>query len=256
MDTFGCMRNVVPRNRPSVSGMVSRRRECARARKPQLHRDDCPSTDARAAADRRLAADGAHRQRARQQVGRHDLGRERARGGVPERCSRAGEGGEHDELPELLRAGDRDEQQQPDDDGLGDVGDEHQPPPAAGGRRAGRPAGRAAAPARTRRARSGRGRRGCGGSPNTCQPTATATIWLANPEHTIDVQKRRKSLCRNAGGSSNTAHTLPSQPVLRSRLSNRIAAAGLLVARQPGGTKRTFPGRTIVSPPPSWSRHS
>jgi hypothetical protein len=51
---------------------------------------------------------------------------------------------------------------------------------------------------------------------NTCQPTATAAICVANPEQTNDVQKRRKSRSWSAGGRAGTVHTLPSEALLRS----------------------------------------
>ena len=89
-------------DRRAVDGLRAEREEQAADRGPADRRD--------------LAGDRAHRERAGQQLGRHELRRQRPAGRVAERGDRAGERRERDELPELVRAAERDdEQEQPDD---------------------------------------------------------------------------------------------------------------------------------------------
>ena len=68
---------------------------------------------------RQLARDRAQGERAGEQVGRDDLRRQRAPGRRAERLGDSGQGGERDEGPELVCALDRDQEQEPCDDRLG-----------------------------------------------------------------------------------------------------------------------------------------
>ena len=59
----------------------------------------------------------------RQDLGRDERGREGPAGGVPDRRSNACKSGQGQELPELLRAGEGDEEQEHDDNEIEDDGD-------------------------------------------------------------------------------------------------------------------------------------
>ena len=123
---------------------------------------------------------------------------------------------ESEELPELVCAAERDGEQKPDDHCVSEARRRSRRRRAAAGRRAGPPAARAAAPARTRRARSGRGRRRCAWIEYTCHPIATWAICIAS---------RSRASTSTAGGSRRGAvragararsGTLPSQELLSS----------------------------------------
>src|SRR4051794_17170218 len=60
---------------------------------------------------------------------------------------------------------------------------------------------------------------------------------MARPELSIEDQRRRKSRCRRAGGSVNTADTVPSQGLLRSRSASAQWPLVSCGDDNPGGEK-------------------
>ena len=100
---------------------------------------NAPITTPPSAGPASLQRDRAHhlveRVRLRQPIGRQQLGHDRVERGREERRSRAVEDDQHDDVPDLERAGEREHRQQPDRDGPHQVCREHDAPavePVAG----------------------------------------------------------------------------------------------------------------------------
>jgi hypothetical protein len=81
------------------------------------------AADRRPADRRRLPRNRPERDRTAEQLGRHDLRRQRATRRIPQRGDRAGERRERDELPELVRAPDGHDQKERDADRVGEADD-------------------------------------------------------------------------------------------------------------------------------------
>ena len=132
------------------------------------------------ATTRELEADRALRERAHEDLLRHERGHQRAAGGRPDRTPDPLDEREREERPDLVGAADRDPEQ-PNEDG--DVERDHEreePPPRE-------PVGEVPRGEREQRQREELGerdeRRGRAGSPATeytCQPMATVAIDSAN----------------------------------------------------------------------------